>query len=95
MQRKRIGIALLIGASLEAAVVVADGHGWHAPKWTQVPGSDLGFKIADHLLPYGSLALYASVAIGVGFLIQVFLFSLPIYLLLLCVSRIVPGSFSK
>jgi hypothetical protein len=81
---------LLIGASLEAALFAADGHGWHAPKWTTVPGLDLGFKIADQLHLH-NLRLFGVVALGVGFLIQGFLFSLPMYLLFTCASRILPS----
>jgi hypothetical protein len=94
VERKRIGIALLIGASLEAALYAADSGVWHPPTWTQIPGFYLGFTIADQLHLH-DLKLYGFVALGLVFLVQGFLFSVSIYLLLICASRILPRGFSK
>ena len=89
MKRKRFGVALLIGPSLEAALIASDFWVWHPPIWTQTPGLPLGFKLTDGLHTH-SLALDVVVFTVVAFLVQGFLFSLPAYLLLVCASKIRP-----
>jgi hypothetical protein len=85
----RFGIALLIGASLEAVLIASDFWVWHPPTWTQTPGLPLGFKLADSLHSH-YLVLDVVVFTALAFLVQGFLFSLPVYLLLVCASKILP-----
>jgi hypothetical protein len=90
VKRKRFGAALLIGSSLEAVLIACDFWVWHPPMWTQTPGLPLGFKLADSLHTH-SLALDVVVFTALAFLVQGFLFSLPVYLLLVCASKIRPN----